>query len=320
MPATNIKSSRVKSLLRHPVRVLTNRLSPRRRLVRQYAAAFGHPPRLDPPVGFNEHIIHRMLYDRDPMLKIISDKIATKKLVADRAGAKYTVPLLGAWRSAEQIVWDSLPESFVLKPNQTSGPVILVQSRATMEIPVITAEVRSWLRKGSYIRDCEWGYKGIPRSVMAEPLLRGPSNCAALEVQVFTFHGRAALVQLVTGRKFTDERTTGLYDVNGRQMALAVKDRKSARMQLDPVLRREVIPVAEAISAGMSSLRVDFLITAAGPRVGELTPYSWAGHAYWTDPKMDEMVGRLFVSPDTSHIPDFAPESVSLDRPHANDA
>jgi TupA-like ATPgrasp len=302
-----LEMSRIKSLLRYPVRVLSNRVSLRQRLVLRYAAAFGQPPRLNPPVGYNEHMIHRLLYDRDPTLKIICDKIAVKKFVAERAGVQYTVPLLGAWRRAEQITWDSLPESFVLKPNQTSGPFILVENRATMDIPALTAEVKSWLRKGSFIRDSEWCYKGIPRRVMAEPLLRGPGG-QELEVQVFTFHGRAALVELLTGRKFTDERYMGWFDVNGRQLALAIKTAKKAPMKLDPALRRQVIPVAEAVSAGMSFLRVDFLVTAEGPRVGELTPYPWAGHAYWLDAKMDEMMGRVFASPDTSFIPDFEQE------------
>jgi hypothetical protein len=301
-------SPRIRSLLRHPLTVLLDRLSPRRRLLRRYASIFGHRPRLDPPVGYNEHITHRLLHDRDPRFKIICDKIAVKKLVADRVGPKYTVPLLGAWRRAEQIPWDLLPESFVLKPNQTSGPFVLVESRGTLDLRVLTAEVRSWLRRNSYVLDAEWGYAGIPRSIMAEPLLRGPGGNQALEIYVDTFQGRAAVVRLLTGRKFTHERRDAWFDVNGRQLALKLKDVESLSMKVDCGLRREVVAIAEAVSAGMSSLRIDFLVTAEGPRVVELTAYPCAGRALWEKPEMDEMMGRFFDSPDSSFIPSFAEE------------
>ncbi len=300
----------MRALLHHPVAVLRDKLSPRRRLLRLYVTTFGHLPRLDPPVGFNEHVIHRLLYDRDPRLKIICDKIAVKKLVASRVGAEYAVPLLGAWRRAEQITWDTLPESFVLQPNQTSGPFVVVESRASLDIPALTNKARRWLRiKPRAFLDCEWGYRGIPRYLIAEPLLRGPGGEQALEVTVYTFHGRAAIIRPLSGRKFSDERRDAWFDLNGRQLALKTTDVKSFRMNLDPKLRDKVVAIAETLSAGMNSLRVDFLVAADGPRVGELTPYSWGGRALWEKPEMDEMMGRLFISPDTSFIPSLKVEA-----------
>ncbi len=295
--------------MRDPFTILLDKLSPRRRLLRRYVNTFGHLPRLDPPVGYNEHITYRLLYDRDPRLKTICDKIAVKKLVTDRVGPKYAVPLLGAWRQAEQITWDTLPESFVLKPNQNSGPFALIESR-TLDVPALTAEVRSWWREKPHaFLDREWGYTGIPRYIIAEPLLRGPGGRQALEICVYTFHGRAAILQLLTGRKFTAERRVAWSDVEGRQLALSASadnvSVESFRMDLDPALRREIITVAEAVSDGMSSLRVDFLVVPEGPRVMELTAYPFAGRALWDKPEMDEMMGRLFTSHDTWSIPDF---------------
>lgn len=300
----------MRALLRNPITVLRDKLSPRRRLLRRYVADFERLPRLDPPVGFNEHMIHRLLYDRDPRLKVMCDKIAVKKLVTNRVGAEYAVPLLGAWRRAEEITWESLPESFVLKPNYTSGPFVAVESRATLDVPALTNEARKWLRtKPRAFLDCEWGYRGIPRYLMAEPLLRGPGGQQALEICVYTFHGRAAVIRALNGRKFTDERHDAWFDLNGRQLALKTTAAKSFRMNLDPTLRDKVVTMAEALSDGMSSLRVDFLVGTDGPRVGELTPYSWGGRARWEKPEMDEMMGRLFISPDTSFIPSLEPEA-----------
>ena len=143
--------------------------------------------------------------------------------------------------------------------------------------------------------------------------LSWPNHCCAgsggnqaLEIYVDTFQGRAAVVRLLTGRKFTHERRDAWFDVNGRQLALKLKDVESLSMKLDCGLRREVVAIAEAVSAGMSSLRIDFLVTAEGPRVVELTAYPCAGRALWEKPEMDEMMGHFFDSPDSSFIPSFA--------------
>ena len=90
----------------------------------------GRYPNLDAPSTFNDRVLHRLLHDRDRRLNILSDKIAVKDFVAERVGPQYVVPLLGKWKRARDIDWQSLPDRFVLKPNQTSGPFAMVHGAA----------------------------------------------------------------------------------------------------------------------------------------------------------------------------------------------
>ena len=92
-------------------------------LVRRHAGIHGAAPRLDPPVTFNEHILHRILFDRDPRLKVLNDKLAVRDFIRARVGDAYVVPLLGVWRDPALVEWDRLPMPFVLKPNHSSGPI-----------------------------------------------------------------------------------------------------------------------------------------------------------------------------------------------------
>src|SRR5690606_13634753 len=92
----------------------------------RYARRFGRLPQLSAPATFSDHITHRLLYDRNPLLKTICDKIEVKAFVADRVGVRHTVPLLGAWTRGSDIAWNDLPESFILKPSFLSGPFAYV--------------------------------------------------------------------------------------------------------------------------------------------------------------------------------------------------
>ncbi|MDC7788101.1 ATP-grasp fold amidoligase family protein [Rhodoplanes sp. TEM] len=265
----------------------------RRTLAARYAARFGVAPRLDRPVTFNEHILHRMIFDRDPRLRIVCDKIAGKAFIAARGGSGLVVPTLRAWRRPEEIDWSLLPARFVLKPTHTSGPVAIVGGPAECDPAALVAAARQWLAADYFDHSLEWGYRGVPRRLIAEPLLLGPGGAPPVEALVFTFGGRARLIRLLRGRKGTAEERDAWYDATGRRLALPA-NLPEADIPLAPADRAALVTVAERLSEGFSSLRVDCYLTAAGLKVGELTPYSNAGLLMWGSPEIDTLLGGLW--------------------------
>lgn len=262
---------------------------------RSFRRAFGRKPDLGDPRTFNDRMVHRLVYDRDPRLTMLSDKIAVKDYVAQRLGPDYSVPLLGKWHSPRQIDWSALPDRFVLKPNGDSGKVVVVRSATDRNTSHLSAIARSWLAgRHTGWRHPEWGYRGVPRYIMAEPLLVGPDGGQATEIDVFTFGGKVGLIRLLTGRKTQLERRDAWFDPTGRQLEIGVVSIPSVRMALSDALRIEIIDLAEALSAGFDHLRVDLYITRDGLKVGELTPYSWAGQAHWRSPDLDQKIGSLW--------------------------
>lgn len=270
--------------------------STRRNLERSFRRHFGHLPNLATPHTFNERMLHRLVYDRDPRFTVLSDKIAAKDFIARRVGPGYNVPLLGKWRAARHIDWPALPERFVLKPSGDSGKFVLVRGPADRNIDHLRAIARSWLKaRRSGRRHPEWGYRGVPPQLLAEPMLVGPDGGTPSEINVFTFGGQAKLIRRFTGRKTLPERRDAWFDATGRQVEIGIATISSVRMELPDALRIELIEVAEALSAGLDQLRVDFYLTGDGLKVGELTPYSWGGLAQWRAPELDDKLGRLWA-------------------------
>ena len=58
---------------------------------------------------------------------------------------------------------------------------------------------------------------------------------------------------------------------------------------------RNILPVAEKIGCGLSHLRVDFYLSSAGAKIGELTTYHMGGRATWHPPEWDEILGRIWA-------------------------
>ena len=263
-------------------------------LVRRHARIHGVAPRLDPPITFNEHILHRILFDRDPRLKVLNDKLAVRDFICARVGEAYVVPLLGVWSDPALVDWDQLRVPFVLKPNHSSGPIAYVRTEADLDRVRLTALARGWLAVDYFDTSMEWGYRNLPRRLLAEPLLRGPDGAALVEALVYTFHGRAAIVRVLVGVKGSRDRRGASFDAQGVLLPKMTSGPQSD-VRLEPDLFDRLIALAEPLSAGFSHLRVDFNLTADGLMISELTPYTAGGTFQWDHPEWDDVLGRMWA-------------------------
>lgn len=266
----------------------------RAEMVRRFRRAHLVSPRLDPPVTFNEHVVARILHDRDPRLKIICDKLAVREFIRDRVGDRFTVPLLGVWSDAAAIDWARLPERFALKPNHASGPVALVGAGSTRDVGALAAQAAAWLAVDYYDVSFEWGYRGIPRRLLAEPLLEAVGGGPPPEFYVYVFGGSVAIMRVLEGGKLSSERRSSWFSADGSPIHLRLPGRVGS-FEPDPVLFRDVVAIAETLATGFAHLRVDLMLTSAGLRVNELTAYSHAGNARWQPRSWDERLGRLWT-------------------------
>jgi hypothetical protein len=265
----------------------------RAELVRRFMKSNGRAPRLDRPVSFNDHMLSRILHDRDPRLREFCDKVAMREVVRRTLGPDFVLPLLGTWSDAAEIDWPALPDSFVLKASHGSGKVALVRGTAERDVAALAAKARRWLATDHYDASLEWGYRGIPRRLLAEPLLRGPAGDALVEVEVYCFGGRVALLRTIRGEKGTLVRRERWYDTMG-EAAPITSISPIGEVVLEPAARARLIEAAEALSAGFAHMRVDFVLTEDGPKVLEITPYALAGHGHFVPPSWDDRFGRIW--------------------------
>lgn len=265
----------------------------RRELVRRFISHHGRAPELDPPRGFNAHMVARILRDRDPRLKVINDKYAVREVVRAVLGDAVLVPLLGAWDDADAVPWDSLPLPFMMKPSHASGLTYAVTRPEQVQADQLTTLAREWLDHDYYESSPEWGYRGIPRRVLVEPLLTGPDGGTPHEAQVFTFGGRVTHIRICTGPKSGPGRMNNWFDTMCRPLPFT-QNYPLGSYRLQPDLADRLTAMATALAAGYAHLRVDFLVTANGPFFAELTPYTGAGASKWDPPETDLELGRLW--------------------------
>lgn len=71
----------------------------------------------------------------------LADKYAVREYVKDCGFEEELVKLYGAWNNANEIDFDKLPDSFVLKTNHGCGDAIFVKTKKDIDKEKITSKL-----------------------------------------------------------------------------------------------------------------------------------------------------------------------------------
>ena len=87
----------------------------------QYYIKMGRICNFKKPEAWTEKIQLYKMYYRNPLLGSCVDKYKVRKYVEEKGLKDYLVQLYGTYESAEEINFDILPDSFVLKTTNGGG-------------------------------------------------------------------------------------------------------------------------------------------------------------------------------------------------------
>jgi hypothetical protein len=247
-------------------------------------------PRLDHPRSFSEHIARRKLYDRDPRMSVLSDKVRAKEYVGGLLGKDWLIPTL--W-SGERLPprpernW-SIP--YVLKARHASGWNIFVLSQQDQDWDVTEEKVGQWLGVyGQHAR--EWLYTQIEPGLLVEPFL-GVGEIAPPDYKFFVFGGRSAFIQVDLGRMQTHRQL--FYDVDWNRRKFEYLCPWTDEEVPPPKSLAIMIDAANKLGAGFPFVRVDLYEIDGQPKFGEMTFYPNSGRYPFKPESAELELGSLW--------------------------
>lgn len=277
-------------LLRKPQPWMPDRLY----LELSYWKAFGRPLNLKNPVCYTEKLQWQKVYDRNPLYHVLADKAEVKSYVAGRIGAEHLVPTLGVWDSPEEIDWDGLPESFVLKCTHDSGSTVICRDKASFDRAAACRKLEAALRVNFYRRMREWVYKGLKPRIIAERFLEGEIR----DYKFFCFDGVPRLMFVATDRFRSGEETKfDFFDMEWNHLDIRNGHPNAAVPPERPACFEEMKRLAAELSEGIPQVRVDFYEVGGKVLFGEYTFYHWGGFMPFEPDSADLMMGEMFKLP-----------------------
>ena len=258
----------------------------------------GYRPDFKNPRTFNEKVMWRKIFDRNPLFPVISDKLRLRDEVRKRLGTDaddVLCDLLATTRDPDRFDFSKLPKAYVAKANHASGWNIIVPPGSEVDISVMRHEMKKWLRR-SYGKDkMEWAYQPIPRRVVFEEYMSQPGGKAPDDLKVMFFDGHCEFVLRVDDR--FGEATQNFMKPDWTPYGFRTVDHRTHALPEKPHLFNEMIKVGEVMAKGLDSIRVDFLFTEDRFVLNEMTLYRGSGMTPFNPPEWDRHFGDLWTLP-----------------------
>lgn len=266
----------------------------------QYMIKTGRPLNLSNPKRYTEKLQWYKLYYRDPLMAQCADKYDVRKYVEQVGLAKYLNTVYGVYNSTKEIVFETLPRSFVLKDTLGGGgnSVILVKDKNSISWTEICAQMEKWVNQPDNAKTPgrEWVYEGRKHRIIIEELLESDETGDLPDYKFFCFHGKPEFLYMMSD--YTQHHSKGrLGFLTTDFKLLPVQRADFLPMQEQPekpLNYTEMLDAAKVLSAPFPHVRVDMYNINGKIIFGELTFFNASGYVQFTPDTFDYTMGEKF--------------------------
>ena len=262
----------------------------------QYKDKIGHALDLDNPKRYTEKIQWRKLYDNNPLYSTLADKYAVREWVKEKIGEEHLIPILGVWDKAEEIDFDKLPDSFVLKTNNSAGRNIIVRNKKDINEKLIIEQMNFWLEYPFWAVLGEFHYKNIQPKIIAEKLMQCEGTDDIPDYKFLCFQGNPYCCSVDVNRFHGHKRI--IYDLDWNPQNWIIKSRNfdvySGSLE-KPLQFDKMISLVERLCEGFSFVRVDLYLIQNNIYFGEMTFTPGAGYTPIFPDEYDYILGEQWI-------------------------
>lgn len=274
--------------------LLANHLSDETYIKWIYRLRIGKKLCLDNPVTFNEKMSWLKLYDRNPLYPQLADKYRVKDYVKQKIGSKYVVENYGVYDKWEDIDFNTLPDTFVMKGTHDSGGAFVCREKSSFDFETTRKILTTNISINSYYKSREWPYKDIKPRIIIDKYLDDHTGNELRDYKWWCFNGRPVYMYCTVKAEHIYEN---FYDMDFNPVMI---DHGFPRHQPEfekPAEFEEMKALAAKLSNGIPFVRVDFFDVEGHVYFGEFTFYDWGGTMPFGG-DWDKQLGALLELPE----------------------
>ena len=266
---------------------------------------FGRKMNLKNPQDINEKISWLELFSDTSLWTKCTDKYAVREYVKECGLENILVKLYGKWNRAEDITWDQLPQQFILKTNNGSGTVLVVDDKDKIDVSKITIKFNKMLHQFDNLATTEFHYQDIKPCIIAEELLIADEeerkwSTSIIDYKIWCFNGKVDSIWTCSNRN-NHSTEVALFDRewNYRPEASVFNEhyREQKHLTPKPDCLQLLIETAEKLSKPFPCVRVDLYIVKGKIYFGELTFTSLGGTMnFYTQGELLRMGQKIDIS------------------------
>jgi len=251
---------------------------------------------LNQPKTLNEKIMWLKLntYKNNPLVTKCADKLRVRRYVKESGIGNTLVPLFHKWDSTNDINWDALPNSFVIKCNHGCGYNILCPDKEELDVSATIDQLDKWMNTAYWRIQAEINYRHIrPRILCEEYLVVDDNGNPPDDYKVYCFNGQARYILVCTERRikpkfyfFTERWELARINYDGLEASDDFSLPKPEHLE-------NMLEYSAILSKPFPFVRVDFYVSKSKLYFGEMTFTPSAGLDHDRLPETDKMFGDM---------------------------
>ena len=269
----------------------------------QYYIKFKRILNLKNPQRYSEKIQWYKLYYRDPLMSLCSDKADVRDYVKDIGLEEILNECYGVYSSVDEIDFNSLPDSFVIKDTLGGGgnAIIFVEDKNAADLEKIKETARAWTNTECKKKTAgrEWVYGGKKHRIIVEKLLSRDEKGNIPDYKFFCFNGQIFCSYMISERFSSSDASKGIMGYFDRNFNLMPVSRTDFTPMKEPAEKPEnyeqMLNCVEILAKPFPHVRVDIYNVNGKVVFGELTFFGASGYAQFNPDEFDFEMGKKFV-------------------------
>lgn len=271
--------------------------------IARFKSIHGYPLDLDNPKSFNQKIMHKKLFDRNPLLPITADKYRARNYIRSKLGyttEAHLIPLLWVCQRPEDIPFDHFPDSYIIKPNNGAGRWVIC-NKGSFNInkhPVSRSLSRKeqidvckrWFHSVHGQADREWVYGEIAPLIIVEKLIQDRQGNIPWDYRFCMFAGKCKMIYVTNYEGI--KQYFSFYDESWNK--LNVRRELIGEPVAKPACFDEMLRAAEVLSKDFDFVRIDFFVADGYYYFSEITHYPGSGYSKITPTEFDFKLGEYW--------------------------
>lgn len=195
------------------------------------------------------------------------DKYEVRKYIELAIGEKYINKVYGVYKRPEEINFQQLPQTFVIKMTNGTSANIICKDKSNLNIKSTIKKLKKWQREKIYKYTKELQYKNVESKIICEEYLEDETG----SLRDYKFHcsnGKVYLIEVFTDR-FTDYKEN-FYDVDWNECETLGRSKKVDCIER-PSNLEEMLSIVQVLSKKFHYVRIDLYSVKGKIYFGEFT-------------------------------------------------
>ena len=268
--------------------------NPQDYLIKLGKIKLGYKMDLSNPQTFNEKINWYKLNYENELMPIVVDKEKAKEYVSSKGLDDILVKTIGVYNKIDEINYEMLPESFVVKNTLDSGGVYVCKNKSQLKYDELNKKISLYdeqIKNGVHVSLENIYCKGT-NHIIVEELIKTPNGRNPYDYKFFCFNGEPRF--LFVGSDRESEVKFDFFDINFNWLDVRQGHKNNKNRPIKPENYEKMIDICRILSKDFPQVRVDLYNVDGKIYFGELTFYHFAGLTRFSPRKWDKIFGSYW--------------------------